>query len=72
MNILNQISYLYRKITKSSTPPRGWNRTIEDLTKEMNEGKRTFIGQPEIDWAREYNAFFWGRTFNWILRKEVY
>jgi hypothetical protein len=34
--------------------PAGWNRTISDLMAEMKEGKRASVGQPEIDWARDY------------------
>jgi len=37
-------------------PPRpaDWCKTFADLSREMDEGKRKSIGQPEIDWAREY------------------
>lgn len=34
--------------------PADWKKTIDDLFQEMNAGLRTAIGQPEIDWAREY------------------
>lgn len=38
-------------------PPRpaDWNKTIDDLMQEMNLGLRKGIGQPELDWAREYS-----------------
>jgi hypothetical protein len=41
----------------STSPPRpaDWKKTIDDLVQEMNAGLRTSIGQPEIDWAREYS-----------------
>ena len=37
-------------------PPRpsDWCKTLDDLTREMDEGKRKSIGQPEIGWARDY------------------
>lgn len=34
--------------------PPDWNLTISDLMAEMKAGKRTSIGSPEGDWAREY------------------
>jgi hypothetical protein len=34
--------------------PEGWNRTIADLMAEVTAGKRGGVGQPEIDWARDY------------------
>ena len=34
--------------------PPGWNLTISDLSNEVKAGKRNFIGQPEIEWARNY------------------
>ena len=34
--------------------PEDWNLTIADLYEEMKAGKRKTVGQPEIDWAREY------------------
>ena len=37
-------------------PPRPstWCKTMDDLFREMKEGKRKSIGQPEIGWARDY------------------
>jgi hypothetical protein len=34
--------------------PPGWNKTIEDLSDEMQRGERKSIGRPELDWARDY------------------
>jgi len=34
--------------------PADWNLTLDDLWAEMNAGKRKSVGQPEIEWAREY------------------
>jgi hypothetical protein len=34
--------------------PADWNKTIGDLMQEMTAGLRKSIGQPEIEWAREY------------------
>jgi len=41
-------------IRKIPTAPAGWNLTIADLMREMNEGKRKSVGSPEVDWARDY------------------
>lgn len=38
----------------TSQMPEGWHLTIDDLVEEMKTGKRQSIGQPEADWAREY------------------
>ena len=34
--------------------PADWNMTIDDLFAEMIAGKRKSVGNPEIEWAREY------------------
>ena len=34
--------------------PHGWDKTIADLTAEMQRGERMSVGRPEIDWARDY------------------
>ena len=34
--------------------PSDWRLTIDDLMREMKEGKRKSIGSPEVDWARDY------------------
>lgn len=41
-----------------TNPPRPstWNLTIEDLIAEISAGKRASIKQPELDWARDYEA----------------
>ena len=41
-------------ISKGLERPADWNLTISDLSAEMKAGKRKSIGQPELDWAREY------------------
>jgi hypothetical protein len=40
----------------SQTPPAppGWNKTIDDLLVEARAGKRSSVGSPEADWARDY------------------
>lgn len=39
----------------SPRPPE-WNLTVDDLFREMKEGKRASIGQQETDWARDYEV----------------
>ena len=39
--------------TQTKRPPDR-NLTVDDLIAEMNAGKRRSVGQPEIEWAREY------------------
>lgn len=34
--------------------PAAWNLTLDDLFAEMEAGKRSSVGSPEGDWAREY------------------
>jgi hypothetical protein len=38
------------------TPPAppGWNKTVDDLFAELGALKRSSVGPPEIDWARDY------------------
>jgi hypothetical protein len=31
-----------------------WNFTFADLMAEMKAGKRDSVGQPELDWVRDY------------------
>lgn len=42
------------KQTNKLARPVDWKLTIADLMLEMKEGKRKSIGQPDLDWAREY------------------
>jgi hypothetical protein len=42
------------KPTDRPSRPADWKLTIDDLIREMNEGKRKLVEQPYIDWAREY------------------
>jgi len=39
----------------NQTPPAppGWNKTIKDLLEEANKSASA-VGQPEVDWARDY------------------
>lgn len=37
-----------------SERPEGWNLTLDDLFAEMKAGKRKSVGNPEAEWAREY------------------
>ncbi|MFL6603187.1 MAG: hypothetical protein ACJ8R9_17915 [Steroidobacteraceae bacterium] len=39
---------------KPPPAPEGWDKTIADLSAELDAGLRTSLGSPEIDWARDY------------------
>ncbi len=57
MNFFRKIFGHNKSKRESKNPvsrPENWNKTISDLMQEMKEGKRHEVGQPEIDWAREY------------------
>ena len=52
---------LFGRRTKLAAPPAerpprpaDWNFTFADLMAEMKAGKRDSVGQPELDWARDY------------------
>jgi hypothetical protein len=34
--------------------PEGWNKTISDLSAEVDAGLRPYLASPEVDWARDY------------------
>jgi hypothetical protein len=38
----------------SNLMPEGWNKTLDDLAKEIEEGQLLGIFGDEIEWAREY------------------
>jgi len=56
--VLFRLLKFVRKVTwgvaQNPECPVDWNRTIDDLFSEMKAGKRKHVGQPEIEWAREY------------------
>lgn len=39
---------------KPPPAPAGWNKTLADLSAELNAGLRETLGSPEADWARDY------------------
>uniref|UniRef100_UPI0040561A27 hypothetical protein n=1 Tax=Candidatus Electronema sp. TaxID=2698783 RepID=UPI0040561A27 len=52
---------LFGRRTKQAAPPAerpprpaDWNFTFADLMAEMKAGKRNSVGQPELDWASDY------------------
>lgn len=51
--ILGKFSKALSKREPGTRPP-DWNLTIADLMDEMASGKRKSVGQPELDWARDY------------------
>lgn len=60
---------------KTSSPaerPADWNLTVEDLFAEMNAGKRKSLGQPEIEWAREYEKSLIPKGTRFPKKGDVY
>lgn len=56
------------------TPPRpdDWNLTLKDLFREMDEGKRKSLGQPEMEWAREYEASLIPEDYRFPHKGDLY
>jgi len=52
--------------------PKNWNLTIDDLLKEMKDGKRTSVGSPEIDWAREYQQSLIPSNYRFPRQGDLY
>jgi len=58
----------------NNKPPRpaDWKLTIDDLMTEMTEGKRNGIGQPDLDWAREYEISIIPEGYRFPKTGDVY
>lgn len=52
--------------------PADWNLTIEDLFAEMKAGKRTSVGHPEIEWAKEYERGLLPSDIRFPQKGDVY
>jgi hypothetical protein len=55
-------------------PPRpdDWKLTIDDLMREMKEGKRKLVEQPYIDWAREYEISVIPKNYRFPKTGDLY
>jgi hypothetical protein len=53
-------------------PPPGWARTIADLFDEMKAGKRSHVGSPETDWARDYERSLIPNDMRFPVKGDVY
>jgi hypothetical protein len=54
MCLFNRKSKKPERSVERPPRPEDWHFTFADLMAEMKAGKRKSIGQPELDWAREY------------------
>ena len=70
---------LFGSKSKQSAPPaarpprpEGWNFTYADLMAEMKAGKRHSIGQPELDWARDYERSLIPAEMRFPQKGDVY
>lgn len=62
-----------KKVENSSmSKPDNWNKTFSDLMKEMDDGKRTEVGQPETEWAREYEQSLIPKTYRYPKQGDLY
>lgn len=62
------------KIRPTDRPPRpaDWTLTIDDLMREMKEGKRKIVEQPYIDWAREYEISVIPKSYRFPKTGDLY
>ncbi len=52
--------------------PEDWHYTFADLMAEMQAGKRQSVGQPELDWAREYERSLIPAAMRFPQKGDVY
>ena len=52
--------------------PLGWDLTIDDLFKEMEAGKRKSVGNPEVEWAREYEQSLIPEKSRFPKKRDLY
>ncbi len=52
--------------------PKDWKLTLSDLMQEMKEGKRKYIGQPELEWAREYQKSLIPADYRFPQKSDLY
>ena len=75
MKFLKKIIYGSKKpAIEVPIPPRpvDWKLTPEDLMREMQEGKRKSVGNPEIIWAREYQKSLIPSDMRYPEKGDVY
>lgn len=54
-----------------SAPP-GWNKTLANLMKEVEEGRLLGIGSPETDWARDYERSLLPQHVRFPQKGDIY
>ena len=52
--------------------PAGWNKTTDDLFRELERGERLGVGRPEMDWAIEYERSLIPATMRFPRMGDVY
>lgn len=74
MRFLNRFFARPPKAVREKPPPRpeGWNRTIADLMAEVEAGSRQGLGQPELDWARDYERSLIPENMRFPAKGDVY
>ncbi len=70
---------LFGRRTKQAAPPAerlprpaDWHFTFADLMAEMKAGKRNSVGQPELDWARDYERSLIPAAMRFPQKGDVY
>ncbi|WP_417915045.1 hypothetical protein [Candidatus Electronema sp. JM] len=63
-----------RAAPSAKRPPRpaDWHFTYADLLDEMRAGKRNSVGQPELDWARDYERSLIPAAMRFPQKGDVY
>ncbi|WP_411895219.1 hypothetical protein [Winogradskyella sp. A2] len=57
---------------KTVPRPENWNKTLSDLMQEMKDGKRHQVGQPETDWALEYERSLIPENYRYPKEGDLY
>ncbi|MGR0481771.1 MAG: hypothetical protein ACTFAL_10305 [Candidatus Electronema sp. V4] len=70
---------LFGRRTKQAVPPverpprpADWHFTFADLMAKMKAGKRNSVGQPEMDWARDYERSLIPAEMRFPQKGDVY
>ena len=61
-----------RPVRKTPPRPPDWKMTFDDLMAEAKAGKRPSIGQPELDWARDYERSLIPDGFRFPQKGDLY
>ncbi|MCW5205801.1 hypothetical protein VU08_02555 [Desulfobulbus sp. F5] len=72
MCLFNRKSKKPERSVERPPRPEDWHFTFADLMAEMKAEKRKSIGQPELDWARDYERSMIPATMRFPQKGDVY